>query len=338
MEKEYRGRLPRLFTLFFAALALLLTSCSAIPIPGVDLPTATSTEVVTKEVTAEVTKEDSELIALAVRYMDVTYASVSEAQRLDLFIPEGEGPFPLVVIIHGGGFETGSKSGKNEKERTRLLVSHGFAVASINYRLSGEAIYPAQILDVKTAIRFLRSKADEYNLDPERFGAWGSSAGGTLAALLGTTCGVEELEGTKLGYAEYSSCVSVVVDWFGLVDLLAMDAQFEGTTCDGGHNDRNSAESRLVGAPIQTIPELVAKTNPMNYLSEDDAAFFIQHGSRDCRVPPVQSRLLAEALIKTIGEEKVYYEEIEDAGHGGGIYRTDENYQKILDFLKRFLS
>jgi len=116
-----------------------------------------------------------------------------------------------------------------------------------------------------------------------------------------------------------------------------MDGQFEGTRCEGGHNDRNSAESRLVGAPIQTVPELVAKTNPMNYISEDDAAFFIQHGSRDCRVPPIQSRLFAEALVETIGEENVFYEEIEGVGHGGVKFRTDENYRKVLDFLLRYL-
>lgn len=309
---------------------LLLNSCSAIPIPRVDIPTATSEK--------EVTLENNDQEGSVVRYADVPYASISEAQRLDIYIPEGEGPFPMVIIIHGGGFETGSKGGRNEKERARLLTSRGFASASLNYRLSDEAIYPAQIQDVKTAVRFLRSKADEYNLDPERFGAWGASAGGTLAALLGTTCGVEELEGARLGYAEYSSCVSVVVDWFGLVDLLAMDAQFEGTRCEGGHNDRDSAESRLVGAPIQKVPKRVAKTNPMNYLSDDDSAFFIQHGSRDCRVPPIQSQLFAEALIETIGEEKVYYEEIEGVGHGGVEFRTDENYQKVLDFLNRFLS
>ncbi len=273
----------------------------------------------------------------AVRYYNVPYAGLSNAEELDIYIPFGGGPYPLVILIHGGGFETGDKSGNEERTKINLLVRRGFAVATINYRLSDEAKYPAQIYDAKAAVRFLRSKAGEYNLDSDHFAAWGISAGGTLAALLGTTCGVEDLEGAGLGHADQSSCISAVVDWFGLVDLLAMDEQFEDTRCEDGHNDPNSPESRLVGAPIQTVPELVAKTNPMNYITPDDAAFFIQHGSRDCRVPPIQSRLLAEALISVIGADKVYYEQIEGAVHGGDVFRTEENYQKILDFLNHFL-
>lgn len=329
MKEKSQELLRRRFLLTFAVLAFLLASCSVSPLQRIDITTATST--------TDVSPAENESDTAELRYIDVPYASVSEAQRLDLYFPGGDGPFPLVIIIHGGGFESGDKGGRNEKERARLLVSQGYAAASVNYRLSDEAIYPAQIYDVKTAVRFLRSKADEYSLDPDRFGAWGASAGGTLASLLGTTCGEENLEGTRFGYTEYSSCVSAVVVWFGLVDLLAMDAQFEGTRCDGGHNDRSSAESRLVGGPIQSVPKRVAKTNPMNYLTEDDAAFFIQHGSRDCRVPPIQSRLLAEALMETIGEDKVFFEEFEGVGHGGLEFRTDENYRKVLDFLDRFL-
>jgi acetyl esterase/lipase len=329
------GQQPGKLVLILFAAVFLIVSCSSNPVTQLVLlePTEPTD-------TTETTRDpipEPEIINERVRYLDLPYASRSEAQRLDLFVPVGDGPYPLVILIHGGGFLSGDKAAKYEKQRIRMLVSQGYAAASINYRLSDEAIYPAQIHDVKTAVRFLRANADVFNLNPDRFGAWGPSAGGTLASLLGTTCGVEELEGAKLGYAEYSSCVSVVVDWFGLVDFLAMDEQFEGTRCKTGYNDPDSAESKLVGAPIQTVPELVAKTNPMNYLSEDDAAFFIQHGSRDCRVPPIQSRMLAEALIETIGRENVFYEEVEDAGHGGEKFRTEENNQKILEFLSRFL-
>ncbi len=218
-----------------------------------------------------------------------------------------------------------------------MLLKEGYAVASINYRLSEEAIYPAQIHDVKTAVRYLRANADKFGIDPDHIGAWGSSAGGTLAALLGITCGVEELEGAKLGNAEQSSCIQAVVDWFGLIDLLSMDEQFEGTHCPGGHNDPDSAESKWVGAPIQTVPNLVYKTNPMNYIDTKDPPFLIQHGSDDCRVPPEQSKNLAEVLSASIGEENVQYLQIDGGVHGGKLFKTDENSQLVLDFFNKYL-
>ena len=151
---------------------------------------------------------------------DLAYAALSEAQKLDLYLPTtGDGPFPVVIMVHGGGFMFGDKSDGAGLTGVDQLLEAGYAVASINYRLSGEATWPAQIQDAKAAVRYLRSAADEYNLDPEHFGAWGASAGGNLVALLGTTCGVAELEGADLGNADQSSCVQAVVDWFGPIDF-----------------------------------------------------------------------------------------------------------------------
>lgn len=270
-------------------------------------------------------------------FRDLAYGSLSPAQTLDLYVPEGKGPFPLVVIIHGGGFMTGDKTNGAELGRVKVLLKEGYAVASINYRLSDEAIYPAQIHDVKAAVRYLRANAQKYRLDPDNFGAWGSSAGGTLAALLGTTCDVTELEGAKLGNSEQSSCLQAVVDWFGLVDLLKMDKQFKGTGCPGGHDEADSAESLGVGAPIQTVPEIVYKTNPTNYIDASDPPFFIQHGSDDCRVPPEQSKDLAEALRAVIGGENVYYSVLPGAVHGGAKFKTDANFDLVIDFLDSYL-
>ena len=270
-------------------------------------------------------------------FRDLAYGSLSPAQILDLYIPDGNGPFSLVIIIHGGGFMTGDKTNGAEVSRVPVLLKEGYAVASVNYRLSGETIFPAQIHDVKVAVRYLRTNAPKYRINPDHFGAWGSSAGGTLAALLGTTCGVTELEGANLGNAEQSSCVQAVVDWFGLVELLKMDEQFEGTGCPGGYNNADSAESQWVGAPIQTVPDLVYKTNPMNYIDPTDPPFFIQHGSGDCRVPPEQSRELADALRAVIGDDNVYYSEIPGAVHGGGLFKTEANFNLVINFLDSYL-
>lgn len=270
-------------------------------------------------------------------FSDLVYASLSPFQKLDLYVPEGKGPFPLVIIIHGGGFKKGDKTGIASLNKIKYLLKENYASVSINYRLSDEAIYPAQIYDVKAAVRYLRANAQKFRLDPDHFGAWGPSAGGTLAALLGTTCDVTELEGADLGNAEYSSCVQAVVDWFGLVDLLKMDEQFEGTGCPVGYDDPNSDESKWVGAPIQTVPELVNKTNPMNYIDAGDPPFFIQHGADDCRVPPEQSKALADALRAAIGKENVYYSELPGVGHGGEAFKTKANFELIIDFFDTHL-
>ncbi|MBK8822006.1 MAG: alpha/beta hydrolase [Anaerolineales bacterium] len=270
-------------------------------------------------------------------YTDLAYASGSDAQKLDLYIPTaGTGPFPVVIMVHGGGFMFGDKADGAGLTGVDQLLAAGYAVASINYRLSAEAQYPAQIYDAKASVRFLRANAGKYNLDPENFGAWGASAGGNLVSLLGTTCGVAELEG-DLGNADQSSCVQAVVDWFGPIDFLKMDEQFAGTSCEQSHNAANSPESKLVGAEIQSVPELVKTTNPMNYIDATDSPFFIENGTADCNIPPVQNKDLADALTAAIGADKVTYVSLEGAGHGGEQFETEENLKLVIGFLDTYL-
>jgi acetyl esterase/lipase len=271
-------------------------------------------------------------------FQDLAYASVSPTQKLDLYIPtNGAGPFPLVVMIHGGGFMFGDKADGAGLAGVDQLLEAGYAVASINYRLSGEATHPAQINDAKAAVRFLKANASQYNLNPEKFGTWGASAGGNLASLLGTTCGVKELEGAELGNADQSSCVQAVVDWFGPIDFLKMDEQFAGSGCPQTHNDASSPESKLVGAAIQTVPDLVKTTNPMNYMDATDPPFFIENGTADCNIPPIQNKNFADALSRTIGADMVTYVSLEGAGHGGPEFGTAENLAKVISFLDKNL-
>lgn len=276
------------------------------------------------------------MTSLTPAYKDVVYASASSAEKLDLYLPSGNGPFPLVIMIHGGGFMMGDKSDGTGLAGVDPIVAAGIAVASINYRLSAEAKYPAQIFDAKAAVRFLRANAAKYKLNPDKFAAFGASAGGSLVSLLGTTCGVKELEG-DLGNAGVSSCVQAVVDWFGPIDFLAMDAQFAGTSCPATHNDASSPESQLVGAAIQTVADQVKMTNPTNYIDPSDPPFFIENGSADCNIPPVQSKNFADALSKVIGANKVSYTLIDGAGHGGAQFSTDANLKLVVDFLNKYL-
>jgi acetyl esterase/lipase len=286
------------------------------PIPGVDFPATIATP----------------------QYSDLAYGTASSAQKLDLYLPDGSGPFPVVLIVHGGAFMFGDKSHDISKAGTDQLLGRGYAVANVNYRLSGEARAPAQIHDVKAAVRWLRAHAGEYRLNPDKIGAWGSSAGANLVALLGTSGGVAALEGAELGHAEQSSRVQAVVDWFGPIDFLQMDAQFSGTPCSADHNAPDSPESQLIGAPIQIRPDLVKMVNPIAYISPEAAPFLIQHGTEDCLVPPQQSQLLFDALLPVIGADKVQLTLLEGAGHGGGpLFWTLTNVQRVLDFFDRFL-
>lgn len=279
----------------------------------------------------------SSLVAVPT-FSDVAYANETSAQKLDLYIPTGDGPFPVVILVHGGAFLMGDKAAGDATIGIDQLLSRGFAVASINYRLSGEAKAPAQIQDVKAAVRFLRANASLYKLNPEKFGAWGGSAGGSLVSLLGTSCGVSELEGAELGNSEQSSCVQAVVDWFGPIDFLQMDNQFAGTGCPVNHDAADSPESQLVGGPIQENVEVVKLVNAATYITSDDPPFFIQHGTSDCNVPPQQSQLFYDALSSMLGVDKVTLILLDGAGHGGSQFTTEANLNLVIDFFNTHLN
>ena len=275
------------------------------------------------------------------KYIDLPYATLSKTQKLDLYLPnEGSGPFPLIVEIHGGGFIIGAKS----ESITPMLagLKRGYAVASLNYRLSGEALWPAQINDVKAAIMFLRTNAAKYQLNPDKFASWGGSAGGSLSALAAVSGGVKELIDPKLGTYTVSDRVQVGVDWFGPIWFSTMDAEFTalGTSgVMGATNAPTSAESKYLGKTIGT-PEaqpLVVAASPRTYISADDPPMLIQHGTKDRNIPITQSIDFAAALAAVIGKDKVYYEAIEGAAHGGSQFETAANTAKVLDFLDKYL-
>lgn len=240
-------------------------------------------------------------------HRDISYVTDGhERQKLDLYVPDTGENLPLIIWVHGGAWLGGDKAHYNPRE----YLKSGYAGASINYRLSQHAIFPAQIEDVKAAVRWLRANAETYRLDPDRFAAWGSSAGGHLVAMLGTTSDVNEFEvGENL---EVSSRVQAVVDYYGPTDFLQMD---DHRLPDGlVHDAPDSPESKLVGGPIQEHKDRVAKANPITYVSEDDSPFLIIHGDQDKLVPYQQSVLLKGALEKT-GVPVTFYK-VEGGGHG----------------------
>jgi acetyl esterase/lipase len=274
-------------------------------------------------------------------FLDQAFGS-DAAQRLDVYLPPtGNGPFRLVIWVHGGGWSAGSKS-LGAGAFQRRLLTQGFALASVGYRLSGSAKFPAQIHDVKAAVRYLRANAARFALDPARFGAWGLSAGGHLVALLGTSSGVAALEGT-LGNLQASSRVQAVVDWFGPTDFLQVDAQLAAAGCQPAgvivRGLANSPESQLLGAPIGQVPALVAQANPITWVSPDDPPFMIQHGTADCTVPYGQSVILNAALTGPggTGAANVAFTLFTGAGHGGSPFTDTGNVDQVIAFFDRTL-
>ncbi len=231
-----------------------------------------------------------------------------EWNKLDLYLPEkAEGPLPLIIWVHGGGWQNGSKDGCPPLRAG--YVAQGYAVASINYRLSGHAVFPAQIDDCKAAIRWLRAHAKEYSLDPQRFGVWGSSAGGHLVALIGTSGDVNE---TDVGpNMDQSSGVQAVCDYYGPTDFTV----FVTTPGYESHATDASPEAKLIGGAVMQNKDKAARVNPITYVSKGDPPFLIVHGDKDPTVPINQSQLLFDALKKS--EVSVHFHTIHGAGHGG---------------------
>ena len=200
--------------------------------------------------------------------------------------PKGQST-PLVIWIHGGGWRGGYRQ---DCRHALSLIEIGFAVASVSYRLSHQATFPAQIEDCRAAVRWLRAHGDYYNLDTSRFGTWGVSAGGHLAALLGTTSGQDRWQVGD--HPDQSSDVQAVCDWFGPTDFFRMN-DITGTI---DHESADSPESMLIGGPIRNHRTQVIAANPITYISNTTPPFLIMHGQDDRIVLPNQSELLHKAL------------------------------------------
>lgn len=242
-----------------------------------------------------------------------------ERNKLDVFVPSSDAPLPLVIWVHGGGWEGGSK----ENNPAISLLGKGFAVASINYRFSKQAPFPAQIHDCKAAVRFLRANAKTYNLDPDRFGAWGASAGGHLVALLGTSGNVKNLEG-DVGTKGVSSKVQAVCDWFGPTDLIKLSPPVA----------KNNPVTRLLGGDTGEKADLAKLANPITHCTKETCPVLILHGDKDSLVPLSQSELLHDALTKAGVESTLIV--VPGVGHSGAV-AGNGNAEKIAAFFEKHL-
>jgi acetyl esterase/lipase len=275
------------------------------------------------------------------KQFDLAYASISPAQKLDIYWPaEGDGPFPVIVSIHGGAFMGGDK---RDVQLVPMLegLNRGYAVVGVNYRMSGEAKFPALVHDVKAAIRWIRANAAAYMFDPGKIAVWGGSAGGYQALMAGVSAGVPDLDDPSLGNPEQSSGVQAVVAWFPPTNFLLMDAQLAESGLiprdKEDHSAADSPESLLLGRKITDVPDLVRAANPETYLRPGAPPLLIQHGLRDDTVPYQQSANFAAKACAILGDDHVTLDLFPDARHGDPAFGAPENVAKVLDFLDAVL-
>ena len=269
-------------------------------------------------------------VANAAIQRDLVYKRVNgEVLTLDLYCPEKvSGPLPVIVWIHSGGWSKGRK----ERCPAVALVQDGYAVASIDYRLTSTAPFPAQIEDCKAAVRWLRANASTYHLDPDHIGAWGHSAGGHLAALLGTSGGVRELDGTGDNMS-YSSRVQAVCDVAGPSDLVRLYQEASQSRGDKSGKVMYNVTA-LVGGSVEENVTTATAASPIHYVSKDDPPFLIIHGENDATIPVTQAEAFAAAL-KAAGVETTL-EIANGRGHGAGGPKSQPMIKAFFDkYLKK---
>jgi acetyl esterase/lipase len=246
--------------------------------------------------------------------LDLPYVSGGDRrQTLDLYLPRGGALSPLIVWVHGGAWESGSK----KDPPVIALLADGYAIASLDYRLSSQARFPAQIQDCKAAVRWLRARATQYRLDPRRVAGIGSSAGGHLVALLGTTGHTSEFDVGE--HLNVSSRLDAVVDFFGPIDLLAIDSPVLAAPA-----------ANLIGGPLSQHEVEARRSNPVSWLTADAPPFLIVHGDRDEIVPLEQSLLLQRALQRAGVPHRLH--KLQGGGH------DRETISRTLPIVRAFLA
>lgn len=268
------------------------------------------------------------------QWLDLNYANDNHVyHNLDIRLPNVDKPkYKAIIVIYGSAWFANNMKQMGFQAIGQPLLDSGFAVISINHRSSGDAMYPAQINDVKAAIRFIRANADTYNIDASFIGITGFSSGGHLASLAGTTNGVKtftvgektvDIEGDLGNYAHVSSDVDAVVDWFGPIDFTRME------NCTTTKNDKSPEAALIKGNPADNL-DMLALINPMTFLDEKDPRFLVIHGEADNVVPHCQSVFFSE-MLKENGLLNEFISVAE--GQHGPVTFNEDTFKKMTDFF-----
>ena len=264
---------------------------------------------------------------------DITYAEADgRALQLDLYLPDSEGPVPVVIYLHGGGWGRGDKA-DDADTRLKPAAAHGIAVLSVNYRLAPAAVYPAQIHDVKAAIRWTRAHGAEYGLNTDAIGLWGVSAGAMLASLAGLTPTDPILEGALGEDRDQSSAVQAIAHWFGPTDFV--------TTAT-----RSPMEARIVPPPFEltllgpgTADEIAAKArdaSPIGRVTASAPPLLIMHGDRD-RIVPIADAEAFHVALSRCGAHSTFMA-VAGAGHDDPVFNSTSNIAITAAFLRATLA
>jgi acetyl esterase/lipase len=271
-------------------------------------------------------------------WKDVNYAGDGKPyHNMDIYLPQtNKASYPVVVYIYGSAWFSNSSKGADINTVGKALLDAGFAVVMPNHRSSRDTLFPGPVHDIKAAIRFIRGNAAQYKFDTSFIGVSGSSSGGNMAAMAGTSSNAKtqtvggvsmDITGSVGAFGQYSSAVDAVVDWFGPTNMLVMDS-CGGT--DFTHNDAQSPASIYIGGAIQQNKERTLLASPITYIDASDPPFLIFHGDKDNVVPYCQSVLLNTALQK--GGVPTKYIQVPGGGHGPGVH-VPENLKKMADFF-----
>lgn len=262
-------------------------------------------------------------------WTNVSYSSTSSACKLDIFLPStGSGPFPMVVWIHGGAFKMGSK---DNPQSLTALKNAGFAVVSINYRLSTEAKWPAQLNDLKACVKFLKTNASTYSLNPNKIASWGASAGAHLSCMMGAALA-----------SDPATRIQATVSWFPPMHFYYMDADMalSGVSCcTGANGDASSPESALLGVTVSQNEAACYAASPISYVDTMNVntplpKFLLMHGGKDCNIGANQSVRFHTAVTNRFGASQATYQFLPNGTHGGGDFTLASTETTVINFLK----
>lgn len=282
-------------------------------------------------------------------YEHIPYSDVSASDYLDLYVPEADGPMPLLILVHGGGFVENDSQSRQATLMYQYMRANGYAVATINYRLAQEATYPAAVCDVKAAVRYLRANADQYGYDPDRFAIWGESAGGYLACMAALTGDGTFEDVAYIGEDEenrVSGEVTALIDFYGILDFdkVAEDFQASGVPMwlanlvgGGGDNEETSVMTQFLGRPVSSLTEeelqSISPTYYASLLEPDSLKIYIEHGSVDITVARAQSWRLRDVATESLGAANVTFREMKNFKHADDKFYTPEALGPVKEFL-----